>query len=284
MNTLKTIVLMGILTTLIVAVGGVMGGRDGVIMAFVFAMVTNIMSYWFSAPMALAMSRAQPISQAEAPELYEIVNRLAQEAKIPVPTIHFIADDSPNAFATGRDPSHSAIAVTRGILQLLSAEELEAVLAHELGHVKNRDILISTIAAVMAGVVTTIAHYGMYMGSGYRNDNRPAPNPVFVLLMMILAPIAASLINLGISRSREYEADATGAHMCGRPMALASALNKIDQLSQIRPMTAANPALSSLYIAQTQQGSWFMNLFSTHPPMADRIKRLEEMHYLNGGK
>ncbi len=284
MNTLKTIVLMGVLTTLIVAVGGVMGGRDGVIMAFVFAVVTNVLSYWFSAPMALSMSHAQPISQAEAPELYEMVGRLAQEAKIPMPTVYFIPDDSPNAFATGRDPAHSAIAVTRGILQLLNTEELEAVLAHELGHVKNRDILISTIAAVLAGVVTTIAHYGMYMGSGYRNDDRPAPNPIFVLLMMILAPIAASLINLGISRSREYEADVTGAHLCGRPLALASALNKIDQLSQMRPMTAANPALSSLYIARTQQASWIMNLFSTHPPMAERIKRLEEMHYLSANK
>ncbi len=284
MNTLKTIVLMGVLTTLIVMVGGVIGGREGVIMAFIFAMITNVLSYWFSAPMALAMSHAQPISQAEAPELYEMVSRLAQEAKIPMPTVHFIPDDSPNAFATGRDPAHSAIAVTRGILQLLNTEELEAVLAHELGHVKNRDILISTIAAVLAGVVTTIAHFGMYMGSSYRNDDRPAPNPIFVLLMMVLAPIAASLINLGISRSREYEADVTGAHLCGRPMALASALNKIDQLSQLRPMTAANPALSSLYIARTQQASWFMNLFSTHPPMAERIKRLEEMHYLNANK
>lgn len=279
MNTLKTIVLMGFLTALIVAVGGLIGGREGLVMAFVFAIATNVMSYWFSAPMALAMSRARPISQAEAPELYEIVGRLANEAKIPMPTVYLIDDDSPNAFATGRDPAHSAIAVTRGITQLLTLGELEAVLAHELGHVKNRDILISTIAAVLAGVVTTIAHYGMYFGTSYssnKDDNRPA-NPIFVLLLIILAPLAASLINLGISRSREFEADATGAHICGRPLALASALAKIEKLSQFRPMTAANPALSSLYIAQPNQAGWLMNLFSTHPPMIERIARLQEM-------
>ncbi len=279
MNTLKTIVLMGFLTALIVAVGGLIGGREGLVMAFVFAIATNVMSYWFSAPMALAMSRARPISQAEAPELYEIVGRLANEAKIPMPTVYLIDDDSPNAFATGRDPAHSAIAVTRGITQLLTLGELEAVLAHELGHVKNRDILISTIAAVLTGVVTTIAHYGMYFGTSYssnNDDNRPA-NPIFVLLLIILAPLAASLINLGISRSREFEADATGAHICGRPLALASALAKIEKLSQFRPMTAANPALSSLYIAQPNQAGWLMNLFSTHPPMIERIARLQEM-------
>jgi len=280
MNALKTIVLMGLLTVLIVAAGAVIGGKSGILIAFVFAMVTNVLSYWFSAPAALAMSHAQPISQAEAPELYEMVGRLAQEAKIPMPTVYLIPDDSPNAFATGRDPSHSAIAVTQGIMRLLNAEELEAVLAHELGHVKNRDILISTIAAVLAGVVTTIAHYGMYMGSSSR-DERSSPNPIFILLMMLLAPLAASLINLGISRSREYQADDSGAHLCGQPLALAAALRKIDQLSQHMPMTAANPALSSLYIAPTQKDGWLMNLFSTHPPMADRIKRLEEMAYLN---
>ncbi|MBP9093704.1 zinc metalloprotease HtpX [bacterium] len=280
MNTLKTIVLMGMLTALIVAVGGLIGGRDGLIMAFFFALATNVLSYWFSAPMALAMSRAQPISEAEAPELYAIVGRLAEQAKIPMPAVYLIDDDSPNAFATGRDPEHSAIAVTRGITQLLTKVELEAVIAHEIGHVKNRDILISTIAAVLAGVVTTIAHYGMYFGTSYgsgNDDNRP-PNPVFVLLMIILAPIAASLINLGISRSREFEADATGARLCGKPLALASALAKIEKLSQFRPMTAANPALSSLYIAQPNQAGWLMNLFSTHPPMLERIIRLQEMN------
>ena len=268
---------MGMLTALIVAVGGVLGGREGLVMAFILALATNVFSYWFSAPMALSMSRARPLDKNQAPELYAMVGRLAEEAKIPVPSIYFIDDDSPNAFATGRDPAHSSIAVTRGITQLLTEVELEAVLAHELSHVKNRDILISTIAAVLAGVVTTIAHYGMYFGYSSSNNDDNRPNPIFVLLMVLLAPLAASLINLGISRSREFEADASGAHLCGKPMALASALAKIEKLNQFRPMTAANPALSSLYIAQPHQSSWLMNLFSTHPPMIERIMRLKEM-------
>jgi len=229
--------------------------------------------------MALAMSGAQPIAREAAPELYQIVEHLAQEAKLPVPTVYFIPSDSPNAFATGRDPSHAAIAVTRGIVDLLSSEELEAVLAHELGHVRNRDILISTVAAVLAGVVTTIAHWGMYLGPSY-SDREDRPNPIFLLLLAITAPLAASLINLAISRSREYEADATGAKICGHPLALASALAKIQALAQQVPMRSANPALSSLYIVKPQEGNWMINLMSTHPPIPDRIKRLEEMNYL----
>ncbi|MBS1998114.1 MAG: zinc metalloprotease HtpX [Cyanobacteria bacterium SZAS LIN-2] len=280
MNTLKTIFLMGILSSLMIIVGNYFGGKSGLILAFLFAIATNIFAYWFSAPMALSMSRAQPIAREQAPELYRIVEHLAQQAQIPVPTVYFIPSDSPNAFATGRDPQHSSIAVTRGILNLLTSEELEAVLAHELGHVKNRDILISTIAAVFAGVVTTLAHWGMYMGTGSYDDRDSRPNPIFLLLMMIAAPIAASLINLAISRSREYEADATGAKICGHPMALASALAKIEALAEQIPMTSANPAISSLYIVKPQAGSWLINLMSTHPPIPDRIKRLEEMNYL----
>jgi len=279
MNTLKTIVYLGVLSALIIAVGGMVGGKSGLILAFFFALATNIFSYWFSAPMALAMSGAQPIAREQAPELYQIVEHLAQEAKIPVPTVYFIPSDSPNAFATGRDPAHSSIAVTRGIVDLLNNQELEAVLAHELGHVRNRDILISTVAAVLAGVVTTIAHWGMYFGPAY-SDQEDRPNPIFLLLMAIAAPIAASLINLAISRSREYEADATGAKICGHPLALASALGKIEALAQEIPMRSANPALSSLYIVKPQQGSWIMNLMSTHPPIPDRIKRLQEISHL----
>ena len=278
MNTLKTIVLLGCLSALMIMVGGYLGGREGLIWASAFALATNIFSYWFSAPVALSMSNAQPIAREQAPELYRIVEHLAQEAKIPVPTVYFIPSESPNAFATGRDPQHSAIAVTKGIVDLLDSTELEAVLAHELGHVRNHDILISTVAAVLAGVVTTIAHWGMYLGSGYRDDRDSRPNPIFMLLMMIAAPIAASLINLAISRSREYEADATGARMCGNPLALASALAKIEDLSNQIPMRSANPALSSLYIAKPHGGSWMIDLMSTHPPMADRIKRLQEMN------
>jgi len=277
MNTLKTIVFLGCLSALMIAIGNYMGGQTGLVLAFLFALATNVFAYWFSAPVALAMSGAKPIAQEQAPELYRIVEHLAQEGKIPVPTVYFIPSQSPNAFATGRDPQHSAIAVTQGILDLLTNEELEAVLAHELGHVRNRDILISSVAAVLAGVITTIAHWGMYLGSGY-DDRDSRPNPIFMLLMMIAAPIAASLINLAISRSREYEADATGARMCGNPLALASALGKIEDLAQQIPMRNANPALSSLYIVKPQGGSWMVNLMSTHPPIPDRIKRLQEMN------
>jgi heat shock protein HtpX len=280
MNTLKTIVLLGLLSALMIAVGGVVGGKSGLILAFFFALATNIFAYWFSAPMALRMSNAQPIAREQAPELYQIVEHLAAEAKIPMPTVHFIPSDSPNAFATGRDPAHSAIAVTRGILDLLNAQELEAVLAHELGHVRNRDILLSSIAAVLAACVTTLAHWGMYFGAG-EDDRGNRANPIFLLLMAIAAPIAASMINLAISRSREYEADATGAKICGHPLALASALAKIEEQAQQIPMYDANPALSSLYIVKPVRNNWMMNLFSTHPPIPDRIKRLQEMSYLN---
>ncbi|HEY9713613.1 MAG TPA: zinc metalloprotease HtpX, partial [Chroococcales cyanobacterium] len=230
MNTVKTIVLLGLLTGLIMAIGSFVGGRDGLITGFLIALVTNIGSYWFSAPLALSMSGAVPIEREQAPELYAIVERIAQSAKIPVPKVYLIPTESPNAFATGRDPAHSSIAVTEGIMRILDMHELEAVLSHELGHVRNRDVLISTIAAVLASVVTYIAHWGMYFASGSSDDDRP--NPIFMLLMVILAPIAATLINLAISRSREFEADATGAELCGHPLALASALAKIEQWSQ----------------------------------------------------
>jgi heat shock protein HtpX len=262
---------MGVMTTLIVAVGGFLGGRDGIVIAFLFACVTNIGSFWFSAPIALSMSGAVPIEREQAPQLYNIVEGIAAKAQIPVPKIYMIPTDSPNAFATGRDPAHSSIAVTEGIMRILNTDEMEAVLAHELGHVKNRDVLISTIAAVMASVVTMIAHYGMYFGGG---DDREGRNPLFSLLLMVLAPIAATLINLAISRSREYEADATGARLCGHPLALASALSKIENVTQQVPMRS-NPALSSLYIMKPDPRNWFVNIFSTHPPTADRIARLE---------
>ncbi len=274
MNTLKTILLMGIMTALMVAVGGALGGRDGVLWAFVFALVTNVGSYWFSDSIALKMSGAVPIEREQAPDLYEIVENIANKANLPVPRIYIIPTQSPNAFATGRDPKHSAVAVTEGILQILNGRELEAVLSHEMGHVKNRDVLISTIAAVMASVITMIAHFGMYIGGG---DEREQRNPFFAILLIILAPIAATLINLAISRSREYEADATGARICHQPLELASALSKIEQVTQQIPMRSANPALSSLYIMKPDPRSWFVNIFSTHPPTAERIARLKAM-------
>lgn len=276
MNTLKTLVLMGCLTALIVAAGGLLGGRDGVAIAFFFAVCTNVFSYWFSAPLALRMSNAQPVSREQVPQLYEIVERIARNANIPVPSIYVIPTNSPNAFATGRDPEHSSIAVTEGIMRLLNWNELEGVLAHELAHVRNRDVLITTIAAVLASVITTIAHYGYYLGA-YSDDRREGANPIFVLLMAILAPIAASLINLAISRSREFEADASGAELCGHPLALANALAKIDQTARAIPFQDANPALSSLFIIQPDPQSWFVKLFSTHPPTPERIARLREI-------
>ncbi|HEY9734028.1 MAG TPA: zinc metalloprotease HtpX [Drouetiella sp.] len=276
MNTIKTLLLMGCLTALIVAVGGVLDGRDGVMLAFFFAVCTNVFSYWFSAPIALKMSNAQPVSRQQIPELYDIVERIARSARIPVPSIYVIPTDSPNAFATGRDPEHSSIAVTEGIMRLLDWNELEGVLAHELAHVRNRDVLLTTIAAVLASVITTVAHYGFYMG-GYSDDRREGANPISVLLMAILAPIAATLINLAISRSREFEADASGAELCGHPLELANALAKIDQTARAIPLRDANPALSSLYIIPPDPQSWFVNLMSTHPPTMERIARLKEM-------
>lgn len=271
MNTLKTLVLMGIMSALLVTIGGLVGGRQGMLLFFGFSLLTNIGSYWFSAPLALRMSGAEPIERAQNPDLYEIVERISAKAQLPVPKIYMIPTDSPNAFATGRDPQHSAVAVTEGIMRMLTLPEMEAVLSHELGHVKNRDILLTTIAAVMASTITMIAHNVMWTGG-----DREERNPIGLFLIAITAPIAASLINLAISRSREFEADATGAHICGHPMELASALAKIEQVSQQVPMQT-NPALSSLYIMSPDPRSWFVNLMSTHPATSERIARLRAM-------
>lgn len=276
MNMLRTILLMGFLTALIVVVGGLIGGKAGLAGAFIFAVVTNLGAYWFSDKLALASAGAQPISREEAPQLYDIVERIARRAEIPVPRIYLAPTDSPNAFATGRDPAHSSIAVTAGILRLLDVRELEGVLAHELAHVKNRDVLITTMAAVLASVVTMIAHWGMYLG-GYRDDRGGGVNPIFLILIAILAPIAAMVVQLAISRTREFEADHTGARLCGHPEELASALSRLEEGVQRRPDTETNPALSSLYIVKPNPASWVTNLLSTHPPIPERIKRLREM-------
>jgi len=276
MNTLKTIVLMGILTAIIVSLGYFFGGRSGLIMAFVFAIATNFGSYWFSAPMALAMNNAQPVSREEIPQLYEIVERLAARAKMPVPKIYVIPTDSANAFATGRDVNHAAVAVTAGIMRILNWDELEGVLAHELSHVRNGDILLCSIAACLASVITMVAHYGMYFGGGSRDDGERSVNPIFGLILAIVAPIAAMFIQLAISRSREFEADASGAKLCGKPLELAEALKDIEDVNYQRPM-ATNPAFSSLYIAVPNPGDMLNKLMSTHPPTEERIRRLREM-------
>lgn len=275
-NTLRTILLIGVLTGLMILVGEVVGGRQGMMIAFLLAVVTNVGSYWFSDKIALSMAGAQPVSEEEAPELYDIVASLCEKANLPMPRIYLINDNSPNAFATGRDPDHSAVAVTAGILRIMNKQEMEAVLAHEMSHVRNHDILITSMAAVLASVITMLGHWAMYMGS-WGSDRDSRPNPIFAIFLAILAPIAASIVQLAISRAREYQADASGAELCGHPQYLIEALAKLDSATRQVPMQGQNPALSSLYIVKPDQNSWFVNLFSTHPPIADRIARLEKM-------
>ena len=276
-NTFKTALLLTAMTLLLLAIGQAIGGRNGLTIALIFAGVMNFVSYFFSDKIALAMYRARPVTREELPRAYEIVERLTQRAGLPMPKIYVIPTDSPNAFATGRNPSHASVAVTQGILQLLNDEELEGVLAHELGHVRNRDILISSIAATLAGAITYIARMGYWASlfgyGGGRGDRDRDGGGFSALLMLILAPLAAMLIQLAVSRSREYQADETGAHFTGNPYALASALEKLDAYSRRRPMIAS-PSTAHLFIIQPLVGSNFANLFSTHPPIAKRIERL----------
>ena len=276
MNGIKTLVLLTLMTVLLVLVGDWIGGRNGMIYALVIAGVMNFVSYFFSDRIALAMYRAQPVTREQLPRVYDIVERLAQVMHIPMPKIFVIPTDSPNAFATGRNPSHASVAVTQGILNLLDNDELEGVLAHELGHVRNRDILTSSIAATLAGAVTVLARMGAWgaMFGGYGGGDRDRRGGgLGALLMVILAPLAALLIQLWVSRTREYEADSTGAHLTGNPHALARALQKLDAYSKRIPMVAS-PSTAHLFIVQPLVGMSFANLFSTHPPIYKRIERL----------
>jgi len=276
--TLKTTLLLGALTGLIVLFGDLFGGTTGMMWAFGLAAVMNFGSYWFSAKIVLMSYGAQPIEEHEAPELYAIVRRLAQKAAIPMPRIYRIPTDAPNAFATGRNPKHAVIAVTDGILHILNQQELEGVLAHELGHVFNRDILVSTIAATLAGAVMMLARmaqFGAIVGGG-RNDRDERGNPLGLLLMAILAPLAAMLIQMAVSRAREYGADDIGARLCGNPEALASALEKLATASGRIPLDAS-PQTAHLFIVNPLTGRSFANLFSTHPPIEERIARLRQM-------
>ena len=278
-NNLKTTILLAGLTGLLLAIGQWWGGQRGLTFALVLAAVMNLGSYFFSDKIALATSGAQPISREEGPRIYDIVERLAAKANVPVPKIYLIPTDSPNAFATGRNPNHASVAVTRGILEICNDEEIEGVLAHELGHVKNRDILISAIVATIAGAITMLAHvaylgelFGGFGGGGRDEDRRGGA--LSALAMIILAPLAATLIQLAISRSREYEADATGAGITGNPQGLARALQKIDQWSKQVPMRVPE-SMAHLYCAQPlTTGEVFSSLFSTHPPIPKRIQRL----------
>ena len=274
-NYFKTTLLLGLLTALILIIGDYLGGQNGLVIALVMAGVMNFVSYFFSDKIALAMYSAKPVTREELPRVYTLVDRLTQKAGLPMPKVYVIPSDSPNAFATGRNPTHASVAVTEGILNLLSDEELEGVLAHELGHVRNRDILISSIAATLAGAITMLgrmAMFGAIFGGGDREERRGGG--LGALLMLILAPVAALLIQMAVSRSREYAADATGAHFTGNPYALASALRKLDVYSRKLPMEAS-PSTAHMFIVQPfLGGASFANLFSTHPPIAKRIERL----------
>jgi heat shock protein HtpX len=279
-NTVKTTLLLGLLTGLFLLIGGGLGGRSGMVMAFGFALVMNFVSYWFSDKIVLASYGAQPIGEAEAPVVYRIVRNLATKARIPMPRLYLLPAESPNAFATGRNPQHAAVAVTEGILRIMSEEELEGVLAHELSHVLNRDVLTSTIAATLAGAVMMLAHMArwgaMFAGSRRDDEEGGGLNPIALIVTALLAPIAAMLIQMAISRSREYEADASGARLTRNPLGLASALARLEQASQAIPMDAS-PATAHLFIVNPLSGRAFMNLFSTHPPIEERIARLRAM-------
>lgn len=280
MNAFKTAALLGLMTAIILVIGNVVGGRQGMIYAFIIAGIMNFVSYWFSDRIVLAMYRAKPMEREQAPELYEILHNLTMKAGMPMPKLYMIPTDAPNAFATGRDPEHAVVAVTEGILRLLNREELEGVLSHELSHVTNRDILISSVAATLAGAIMLIARIAQFglMFSGYgggRRDDRGG-NPIAFLLMIIVAPIAAMLIQLAISRSREYGADESGARITGNARGLASALLKLQAASQRRPMPA-DPATAHLFIIKPFSGQALTSLFSTHPPTEKRIERLHEL-------
>jgi heat shock protein HtpX len=277
-NTFKTAFLLTLMTLFLLFLGAHFGGRNGMILAFVIAAVTNFVSYFFSDKIALSMYGAQAATREQLPRAYDVVERMTQRLGLPMPKIYVIPTDSPNAFATGRNPKHASVAVTRGILQLLDDEELEGVLAHELGHVKNRDILTSSIVATLAGAITLLARMGFWAsmfgyGGGGGND-RERGGGLTALLMLILAPIAAVLIQLWVSRTREYEADATGAHITGNPYALARALQKLDAYSKRLPMQATPSTAHLFIVAPMLSGTDFATLFSTHPPIPKRIERL----------
>ncbi|RMD96673.1 MAG: zinc metalloprotease HtpX [Calditrichaeota bacterium] len=281
MHTLRVAFLMALLTVLLVILGGFIGGQSGAIMALIFAGVMNFFSYWFSDKMVLAMYRARQVTEAEAPELHAMVRRLSQQAGLPMPKVYIVPNETPNAFATGRNPEHAAVAVTSGILKTLNSQELEGVIAHELGHVKHRDILVSSIAATIAGAISYLAWMGqwsmLFGGFGGDDDDNPL-GWVGALLAIILLPIAATMVQMAISRSREFAADEASAQITHNPLALASALRQLERAVQIHP-AQVNPATSHMFIVNPLRGKSFASLFSTHPPTEERIARLEAMAY-----
>lgn len=279
-NIFKTGLLLAVLTAMLVLLGGAIGGQQGMMIAFFLALAMNFVSYWFSDKIVLAAYGARPIDEAAAPRLYAIVHRLATRADIPMPRVYLIPSETPNAFATGRNPQHAVVAVTEGIMRILDEEELEGVLAHELSHVKNRDVLISTVAATLAGAITYLAHMAQWaamFGGRSRDDDEGGSNPIAMILLAVLAPIAAMLVQMAVSRSREFQADATGARVAGRPWGLAKALEKLQMANQAMPMANATPATAHLFIVNPLSGQTLMRLFSTHPPLEERIARLRAM-------
>lgn len=280
MNTMKTFFLMGLLTVLLVLLGNWLGGQGGMMIAFLFAMIMNFGSYWFSDSIVLRMYRAQEVTRAEAPALVDMIQDLSGRAGLPMPRVYIIPQEQPNAFATGRDPEHAAVAVTQGIMRTLTQDELRGVLGHELAHVKHRDILIGTVAATMAGAISMVAQMAQFalMFGGGRSSDREEGSPMGGIILMIVAPIAAMMIQMAISRSREYLADEGGAQIAGNPLSLANALRKLEARAEAIPMDA-NPATAHMFIVSPLTGGGIMSLFSTHPPTEERIARLEAMVY-----
>ena len=278
MNNIKTLVLLMTLTLILVWAGGAMGGKQGMTIALIFALAMNFFAYWFSDKIVLKMYKAREVKESEAPDLYNIVRMLSRKAEMPMPRVYMIDEEQPNAFATGRNPKHAAVAVTTGIMRILSREELQGVIGHELAHVRNRDILVSTIAATIAGAISYLAQmaqWAMIFG-GNRGDDEEGGSPVAAFVMMIVGPIAAMIVQMAISRSREYAADKGGAEIAGNPRYLAGALRKLHTASQKIHMDA-NPSTSHMFIVNPLSGGGILKLFSTHPPIEERIARLESM-------
>ncbi len=278
MNNLKTVVLMVTLTLMFVFIGALLGGRSGMTVALVIAFAMNFITYWFSDKIVLRMYGARQVTEAEAPDLYGIVRRLASMGQLPMPKVYLMDADQPNAFATGRDPKHGAVAVTTGLMGILTKEELAGVIGHELAHIKHRDILVGTVAATIAGAISYLAQMAQWAAlfGGGRQDEERGGSPVAAFAMMIVGPIAAMLVQMAISRSREYGADQGGAKIAGNPLSLSNALKKLHAASQRIPMEA-NPATSHMFIVNPLSGGGLLRLFSTHPPIEERISRLESM-------
>jgi len=282
MNTLRTTILMALLTVLLVLAGGAIGGRNGMTMALVMAGVMNFVSYWFSDKIVLAMYGAREVTEAESPQFFGMVRQLALQAGLPMPKVYLIESETPNAFATGRNPEHAAVAATTGIMRILTREELMGVMAHELTHVRNRDILIGSIAATIAGAITYLAHMAQWaamFGGGRDRDEEGGGGVIGLIVMAVVAPLAAMLIQMAISRSREYSADKGGAEISGNPLYLANALRKLEMANRQIPMMQATEATAHMFIVNPLTGGGLMSLFSTHPPMEERVRRLEAMAY-----